>query len=108
MLYLLNALPLGACPKSCTLKVEETTPGQVVADIARSPRLVNAIGHPSFDAVVRAQLGVHLPQGERFTVALWEGDQAIVAQYIGPRLPEGATELPEGARIEFRKVSVED
>ena len=26
---------------------------------------------------------------------------AIIGQYSGPRLEEGATELPEGARIEW-------
>ena len=32
-------------------------------------------------------------------------DEVLVAQYTGPRLPEGATELPEGAMIEFYLVS---
>jgi len=30
----------------------------------------------------------------------------VVAQYMGPRLPEGATTLPEGAKIEFWKVEL--
>jgi hypothetical protein len=29
------------------------------------------------------------------------GEGVLVAQYRGPRLPEGATELPEGATIEW-------
>ena len=28
-------------------------------------------------------------------------DQILVAQYIGPRLPEGAVSLPEGSKIKF-------
>jgi len=37
----------------------------------------------------------------RPTVKLTAGDKAVVAQYIGPRLPEGATSLPEGSKVEF-------
>ena len=29
------------------------------------------------------------------------GDRVLVCQYSGPRLPEGTTELPSGAGIEF-------
>jgi len=41
---------------------------------------------------------------ERRSVTFTPGDVALVAQYRGPRLPEGATELPEGAMIQFWKV----
>jgi hypothetical protein len=37
----------------------------------------------------------------RVNVSLKPGDAAIVGQYIGPRLPEGATTLPEGATIKW-------
>ena len=43
----------------------------------------------------------------RQSVLLNREDVLIVAQYIGPRLPEGATELPEGARIEWVRVYFE-
>jgi hypothetical protein len=33
-------------------------------------------------------------------------ESVIVAQYVGPRLPEGAIELPEGATMKFIKVTV--
>ncbi|MFH1554639.1 MAG: hypothetical protein ABII76_07220 [Pseudomonadota bacterium] len=42
----------------------------------------------------------------RPTVLLGDGDCALVAQYRGPRLPEGATALPEGATIEWWAVDV--
>lgn len=36
------------------------------------------------------------------------GDSVIIAQYRGLRLPEGATTLPEDAKIEFISVTRED
>jgi hypothetical protein len=40
------------------------------------------------------------------SVALASGDEAVVAQYVGPRLPEGATALPEGANFSWFLVRV--
>lgn len=37
----------------------------------------------------------------RCTVSLTTGDDVVVLQYIGTRLPEGAIELPEGATLEL-------
>ena len=66
---------------------------------------VNAIGHPDTDEVVRTLLeqgGVSgLMVGKRVNVTLQPGQGLLVAQYKGPRLPEGATKLPEGATIEW-------
>lgn len=42
----------------------------------------------------------------RNNMTLSENDTLIVAQYRGPRLPEGATTLPEGAEIGFLKVRI--
>ena len=55
------------------------------------------VGHPDTARL----LGVEC---NRQSVLLNREDVLIVAQYIGPRLPEGATELPEGARIEWVRV----
>ena len=54
--------------------------------------------------VVSNQLGIEIPTN-RINVVLKPGDNVIVAQYIGPRLPEGTTTLPAGARVEFFKVN---
>jgi len=43
----------------------------------------------------------------RETVALKSGDACVVAQYRGPRLPEGQVFLPNGASIQFYLVEVE-
>jgi len=69
-------------------------------------KVVNIIGHSDTAAIVeralRAQIpALELPEPQRLTVQLAVADQVLVAQYTGPRLPEGATQLPEGARIDF-------
>jgi hypothetical protein len=61
--------------------------------------IVSAIGHADTARLVGQQLGVELPADRRNVVL--GGEPVLVAQYVGPRLPEGATELPTGARIEY-------
>ena len=69
-----------------------------------------AIGHANTAQIVATDLG--LPERaeewakiaeERPTVSLGN-NSLIVAQYHGPRLPEGAIELPEGASVEYWQV----
>lgn len=66
--------------------------------ISRAP-WSSAIGHAETAKVVSATLGTEVPMN-RANVVLQEETELLVAQYSGPRLPEGATSLPEGARIE--------
>jgi hypothetical protein len=67
--------------------------------IREATEVVSAIGHADTARLVGLALGIELP-ADRRSVTL--GDElTLVAQYVGPRLPEGATELPAGARIEF-------
>ena len=67
--------------------------------------LESVIGHADTAKLISSQLGVDLP-ANRVSVKLELGEQMIVAQYSGPRLPEGTTELPEGARIDYFIVTV--
>jgi hypothetical protein len=108
MLYLANAFSLNMLPREW--RRYEFVPlfpaeAAVLAYILRD-RLHNVIGHADTAAVVATVLqaevaGLELPAPQRATVQLERGDEVLVAQYVGPRLPEGATTLPEGARIEF-------
>lgn len=68
--------------------------------------LESCIGHASTARILSSLLGQEVPVN-RCNVQLGHFDTAIVAQYHGPRLPEGATTLPEGATIEFYKVDME-
>jgi len=65
----------------------------------------SAVGHIDTAAVLGGQLGM-LVSANRVTVALKEGDVAVVGQYRGPRLPEGCTVLPEGSTIQWLLVEV--
>lgn len=66
---------------------------------------VSAIGHVDTARIVSTILGREVP-AERKDVHLKEGDILYVAQYKGPRLPEGATQLPEGAQLEFHEIAI--
>lgn len=65
----------------------------------------SAVGHADTAAVFSSVLGLEIP-ANRATVALKSGDSAVVGQYRGPRLPEGATTLPAGATIQWLRVTV--
>jgi hypothetical protein len=72
----------------------------------RGEAVVNAIGHKDLDTIVRGMFHEsYLEEGQRMSIS-WPMDKdtvhrMIVAQYRGPRLPEGCTELPEDADLEF-------
>ena len=61
---------------------------------------VSCIGHEDTARIVSSLLGRSVPVN-RITVRLADEDTLLVAQYVGPRLPEGTTVLPEGARVEW-------
>ena len=61
--------------------------------------LESVIGHADLAKV----LGVEM---NRANISLKSGDVAYIAQLTGGRLPEGATELPEGFSLKFVKVEV--
>ena len=67
--------------------------------------VVSAIGHADTARIVSGLLGVELP-ANRISVKMTGMESLVVAQYSGSRLPEGATTLPEGAKVEFWEVSL--
>lgn len=104
MKYLVNAFSLNMVGSKATIEIYPLTL-QEVKDILVADGHISAIGHADTAAVVSTALGQKV-DAARLTVSLESGDELIVAQYIGPRLPEGATTLPEGARLEWRGVTV--
>ena len=101
-MYISNAFSLSMVAPNATIKVSPLN----VEEVAVLP-LVSAIGHADTAKVVSGLLGIDLP-ANRANISLNPGEKMVVAQYIGSRLPEGATQLPEGARIEFRLVEIEE
>lgn len=65
----------------------------------------SVIGHPDTATLVSNLLGFECPYN-RVSLTLNSIDVLYVAQYKGPRLPEGATELPAGATIDFLEVTM--
>ena len=65
----------------------------------------SAVGHPDTAAVFSDVLGSEV-RVNRMTIALNKGDSILVGQYRGPRLPEGAKTLPEGATIKWYLVEI--
>ena len=101
-MFILNAFSLNMLVGNADIVVREITKN-VAACLA--PACVSAVGHADTAAVFGSVLGVEIPCN-RATVALKDGDLALVGQYSGPRLPEGATALPEGAAIKWLVVGV--
>lgn len=64
------------------------------------------VGHADIARIISGLIGEEIPVC-RDTISLKPGDCLWVAQYIGPRLPEGTTTLPEGAKIEWFSVNIE-
>lgn len=62
--------------------------------------IVSIVGHADTARLFETILGIPVPVN-RQSIKLLPSDRLLVGQYIGPRLPEGATTLPEGARIEW-------
>ena len=99
MRYLTNALSLNMLTGSQgTVSYELVTRDTAVrwADTDHT----SAVGHADTAAVIADHLGRSVP-ANRVTLALAPGDELLVAQYRGPRLPEGVTSLPAGASIDY-------
>ncbi len=102
-MYLLNAFSLnmlGSFPASVQADEVDVATAREYALTAES-----GVGHQDTAAVFGAVLGVPV-LANRATIALKQGDVVLVGQYRGPRLPEGASKLQEGATIQWLIVSV--
>ena len=100
VIYLLNAFSPNMLLDFPTAVVFREISVQTVREYAQLEGLESAVGHPDTAAVFSTVLGIEVP-ANRITVRLFAGEFAIVGQYVGPRLPEGATELPDNAEIRW-------
>jgi len=67
---------------------------------------VSCVGREDTARVISGILGIEVPVN-RVNVELDpDSDYMVVAQYSGPRLEDGAVELPDGAKIEFWFVEI--
>lgn len=72
----------------------------MVLKAKREGSFTSAIGHQDLANIVSFMLGTEIPYA-RTAIYLTTADVLILAQYVGPRLPEGTTQLPSGAKIQF-------
>ena len=94
-----NAFRINMLNASTNLKfiqLDETEARWIVQNFPHS----SAVGHADTATVLGAALGTEVPMN-RTTLQMERGVGLLVGQYKGPRLPEGATALPEGASIEW-------
>lgn len=89
-------------PASVT--AEEVT-ARYASVMLATDKVESFVGHADTAAVFTDVLGVSVP-AVRGNVSLCKGDVVLLGQYIGPRLPEGATKLPEGATIKWLMVTI--
>jgi hypothetical protein len=95
MIYLTNAFSLNMLSSDVDIAVRSVSVEEArdLADGATS-----AVGHADTARIFAGLLGRDV-EAARTTLRLSPGDRVLVGQYSGPRLPEGATALPEGATI---------
>lgn len=102
-----NGTPLGYFPRPIDSMTVARIPRPVDDPISHLQKweevgadIVSVVGHADTARVISSLLGRKLPLN-RVSIRLAHDEYLLVGQYIGPRLPEGATELPEGATIEW-------
>jgi len=86
------------------MPISDTYAKQLARRAIQDGNFISVIGHESTAAVLSNMLGINI-DAQRVNVEFKDEDVIIVAQYHGPRLSEGATELPDGAVIKFWSVS---
>ena len=87
------------------LQVCPTSPEFIREEIEAAGGFTSIVGHADTAALFSSILGLDVPCN-RATFQLKEGVTLFVGQYKGPRLPEGATTLPEGAKVEWAMVVI--
>lgn len=107
MIYVTNAFSLnmlGQLAEGTSVGIAPITAAAVKSAL-RVVKYRSIVGHADAAALLSGCVK-HPIAFNRESVTLSPGDVVIVGQYSGPRLPEGATTLPEGATITWLKVTV--
>lgn len=100
--YLCNAFSLAmvkAFPANIT--VVETTAEEVSAT-----EFISNIGHADSAELMSGLLGKTVAMN-RISLQLADGDVLFICQYVGPRLPEGTTRLPDDVTFKWLKLTVQ-
>ncbi len=103
MKYLLNAIP-GACipATGAFLDFVPCAPGDIPQDV------VSCIGHEDTARIISGIAGFAVPCNRIPAPCFSPEHEFYLALYRGPRLSEGATQLPEGSALDFFRVEVSE
>lgn len=99
-MYIINGFSLNMTNLDTGMLLFHKINPETIKDEEFCDGFTSALGHADIARIASKMIGVEIPVN-RCTLELKRGDQAVVVQYKGPRLPEGATVLPEGASVEF-------
>lgn len=97
--FSLNMMEIGDTKKNIEVVKLNIQKEQVKGILENGSGWESAVGHQTTADI----LGIPC---NRVTVKLDDGDELLVAQYVGPRLPEGTMVLPEGSKFEFYRVTI--
>ena len=106
-LYITNAFSINMLSKiSNTLEFNKISQPEIVINLADN--IIGCIGHENTALLVEQMLkGLGYEDIPKLfnrisiTPDFKAGDEILVCQYTGPRLDEGVTSLPDGAKINF-------
>lgn len=105
-MILLNAFSLNMVKvEECSIKMKEISLLSA-KEILMSESVKSYVGHSDTCGILSSLLGVEVVFNRSTFYFDGDNSDAIVAQYNGPRLPEGSTELPEGASFKFFMIKV--
>lgn len=108
MRYVSNAFSLNMIASSCTVSVSVFGNNIDAARfyMDRPPCAPTSIvGHEDTARIFSDLIGEEIAFN-RASVTLQPGDEVLVGQYRGPRLPEGTSKLPEGSSIEWIVIAI--
>lgn len=103
MSYIVNAFSLNMVASltgSFNVNFEPIAPADIPRDVQ------SGLGHDDIVYFVNKETGLSLVKN-RCNNEFSHGDIFYIAQYIGPRLEEGATTLPDNSTIKYFKVTIE-
>ena len=99
-MYIINAFSFNMINGfPCTVNAKEISLDEACY-LANEGNIISGVGHASTAAVFSTLLGINIPCDRR-NISLNSEDVALGGEYYGPRLEEGATELPQGATIKW-------
>ena len=103
--FSLQMLDLSACVEVVRVKIDPINEQATLADLLEENVYVSAVGHVDTANLFTNLLGVNVACN-RVNVQLTEDNSLLVGQIVGGRLPEGATTLPEGVKVQWMFVSL--